>query len=319
MERIFKGLRHSGIKVVEVSGGEPFLRKDIFEVLSLLDRLGFLFTVTSNGTVLSGALLEKLNGLSGLLQIGISIDTLDRDLYARLRGADMLPAVLAGLDAIRAGDLSFPLKINFTMSRFNYPETLPLLDFAGQRSLFLSVFPVNQGGGFLHRSDDPSLAPVARERAAMSEIFRTLARLRRAGEPLWEYSGFYDLSADYVLGRPVGPCDAGSLYLDLHADGTLAVCIDQEGFADLLREDVAGALERVAAQRGKITACAAGSPCCYTCTYNLSVTADHIVDFLRETLRVRSPFHRGRMSKRPEGAASAARQTAGFASPKGRK
>ena len=121
----------------------------------------------------------------------------------------------------------------------------------------------------------------------MADIFRELARLRRQGEPLWEFSGFYEQAADYVLGLPVGPCDAGRLYLDLHADGKLAACIDQPAFADLRTEPVPDALQRLDAQNGHIRRCSTETPCCYTCTCNVSLTARHLFAFLRETALVR--------------------------------
>jgi hypothetical protein len=130
--------------------------------------------------------------------------------------------------------------------------------------------------------------PEEAERHDMAETFRELARLRRAGEPLWEYSRFYELSADYVLGKPVGHCDAGLLYLDLHADGMLAACIEHKGFADLRKEKIRDVWPHIKAQRAEISECARTTPCCYTCTLNISLTARHLLDFTFETAKIRS-------------------------------
>jgi hypothetical protein len=121
----------------------------------------------------------------------------------------------------------------------------------------------------------------------MAALFRELARLRREGEPLWEYSGFYELAADYVLGRGSKVCDAGELYVDLRVDGRLAVCVDQPAFADLRRESVASAWPRIVREEERVKQCAGETPCCYTCTTNLSLTSGHLVSFLLETARVR--------------------------------
>lgn len=287
LERIFADLQRFGLMVVELSGGEPFLRHDIFEIFTLLDRLGFLYTTTTNGTVITTELLDRLRRAEGLLQLAVSLDSLDPVVYARLRGRDLLPQVLRNLDAISVASLPQPVKINQTMSSQNFRETLKLLAFAQERGFYLSVFPVNTGHGFAHRAADPLYNATAGEREEMAALFHELARLRRAGEPLWEYSGFYELAADYVLGKGTGICDAGELYVDLRADGRLAVCIDQPDFSDLRRESVAAAWPRIARQREQIRACAVETPCCYTCTSNLSLTADHLVPFLLETARVR--------------------------------
>jgi MoaA/NifB/PqqE/SkfB family radical SAM enzyme len=287
LERIFAELRRSGFRVVELSGGEPFLRSDIAEVFALLDRLDLLSTMTTNGTLLTKTSIEQLRNVRGLLQLAISLDSLDPETYARVRGRDLLPAVLHSVDLVAGAGLQIPFKLNMTMNSLNYHETLEILSHARERGGYLSVFPVCLGTGFQHRADDVQFRVDGKERREMADIFRELARLRRHGEPLWEFSGFYEMAADYVLGLPVGPCDAGRLYLDLHADGKLAACIDQPAFADLRTESVQSALLRLDARNGHISRCSEETPCSYTCTYNVSLTARHLFAFLRETAVVR--------------------------------
>lgn len=287
LERILAELHSFGFRVVELSGGEPFLRSDIAEVFALLDKLEIFSTITTNGTLLDKTRIEQLRNVRGLLQLAISLDSLDPGTYARLRGRDLLPTVMRNVDMVAGAGLPLPFKLNMTMNSLNYQETLRILSHARERGGYLSVFPVSLGSGFQHRGDDAQFRSDGKQRREMADIFLELARLRRQGEPLWEFSGFYELAADYVLGRSVGTCDAGRLYLDLQADGKLAACIDQPAFADLRRESVQSALRRLATQSRDIARCSTESPCCYTCTYNISLTARHMFAFLRETARVR--------------------------------
>jgi len=286
LEPIFADLKRFGLKVAEISGGEPFLRKDIYQIFELLDRLGFLYTTATNGTLLTAEGIERLKGARGLLQVAFSLDSLNRERYAFLRGRDLLPRALENLELLLGSGIKAPVKINLVMNRLNFRETWDFLEFARQRGIHLSVFPVNQGDGFFHRHSDPEFVATPEERREMAGIFRELARLRRAGEPLWEYSGFYERASDYVLGKPVGPCDAGRLYLDLNADGQVAVCLDREGVGDIRREPIAELWKRLEAQAGAVKACSTDTPCFYTCTYNVSITARHQVAFLLETARV---------------------------------
>jgi len=287
MEPIFRDLRSFGFMVTEVTGGEPFLREDIHDVFALLDRLGFLYTVASNGTLFTAAGIELLRSAKGLLQLAVSIDSLDRATYERLRGRDLLLVVLHNLELLRAAKLPFPVKINMVMNRINYRETFTFLEFAKSRGICLSVFPVNQGEGFFHRHSDPQFTASEDEQHRMAEIFRELARLRRGGEPLWEYSGYYERAADYVLGIPVGPCDAGNMYIDLNADGQVAVCPDHEGAGDLRRTGIGQLWRSLEAGQEKIKMCSRDTPCFYTCTYAISITARNLFAFLRETARVK--------------------------------
>jgi hypothetical protein len=83
---------------------------------------------------------------------------------------------------------------------------------------------------------------------------------------------------------PVGKCDAGVLYFDLHADGKLAACLDREPFADLREESFRDALMKLEGKKNAIASCSQVTPCCYTCTYNVSITAQHIFGFSLESM-----------------------------------
>lgn len=281
-------LKKSGFLVMEISGGEPFLRDDIYDIFAALDEAGFLYTTATNGTLLTPEGIERLKKARGLLQLAVSIDSLDPSTYTRLRGRDFLPVVLRNLELLLAANLPFPVKVNLVMNRLNFRETGAFIDFVRTKGICLSVFPVNQGVGFSHRHTDPQFTPSEDERQQMSEAFKLLAQLRRAGEPLWEYSAFYELAAEYVMGRPVGPCDAGNLYIDLNANGQVAPCLDHEGVGDIRSINMNGLWPALRACRTKIQECSRSTPCCYTCTYNISLTSRNIVSFIRETVRMKS-------------------------------
>lgn len=288
MEPILADLRRSGIRLVEITGGEPFLRGDLPEIFGLLDRLGFLYSVTTNGTLWRDDMVRAIGRAKGIVQLAVSLDSLLPQTYSSLRGRDLLGDVLANLERLAAARLPVPLKINLAMGALNREETFSLLAFARNSGMYLSVFPTNIGANRMHSAEGGDFGPTDAERARMAGIFRELACLRRRGEPLWEYSGFYEGAADYLLDRPIGPCGAGRHFLDLHADGKLAVCLERAPVADLCRENIASVPARIAAEEGAVAACAAATPCCYTCTLNVSLTARHRLAFLMETLWVRT-------------------------------
>jgi MoaA/NifB/PqqE/SkfB family radical SAM enzyme len=301
LERILVDLKQFGIRVIEVSGGEPFLRPDIFAIFTLLERLGFLCTVTTNGTLLTTETIGRLGEVRGLLQLAVSLDTLQHERYRLLRGSDLLDRVLANIDLLAGARLPFTLKLNMTLNPLNSDELFAILDFARERGMYLSVFPVNLGAGFHHRSDDPLLRCSEDERERMAGLFDQLKELRRSGQPLWELSAFYGVAATYLRSGRIGPCDAGRLFLDVRADGRVGVCVDQPPLGDLNREGIAEVWQRFPAAAGEIRACAEQTPCCYTCTYNLSITARNLASFFVETARVRWGMHRIRQRRTGRG------------------
>ncbi|MBN2385037.1 radical SAM protein [bacterium] len=286
LEPVLVDLKQSGFEVIEITGGEPFLRQDIFELFTLLEQIGFHYTINSNGILIDREIARRLSELPGILQIALSIDSLKPELYAQIRGVDRLAEVINGLDLLLTTRLRKPLKVNLTVNRFNFGEVLDILDFCTKRGVYLSVFPVNLGSDFRHRSIDASLVPTQEECENMAGLFQRLEKLKKQGAFLWEHSSFYRGAIDYILNNRVPPCDAGRLYFDLHADGKIAVCNDLPPFGDLTRERFQDCLARLDSQQEMIRQCYRHHPCYYTCTYAISTIARHKISYALESARM---------------------------------
>lgn len=144
-----------GIRKVRITGGEPLTRRDVFWFFEQLGRIDGLedIGVSTNGTLLArpategGALTAAdLLRRSGVRTANISLDTLDRETYARMTGRDYLPQVLSGIDAARAAGFE-SIKINAVLMRGqNEHELWDLIEFARERDLllrFIELMPVS--------------------------------------------------------------------------------------------------------------------------------------------------------------------------------
>jgi hypothetical protein len=99
ISQVFTGLYKEGVRFVFLQGGEPLLRRDLVPILQDLVQIGFHITLITNGTRLTSNLVEAFNKLA--VSPSISLDTLDPIKYERIRGADQLDHVLAGLELLR--------------------------------------------------------------------------------------------------------------------------------------------------------------------------------------------------------------------------
>lgn len=100
-----------GIRKVRVTGGEPFVRKDI---LAFLERLCAVPEVEDVSVTTNGVLLESLAKdlrAVGVRRINVSLDTLQRAKYATITGVDAFDRVWRGLCQALDQGLS-PVKIN---------------------------------------------------------------------------------------------------------------------------------------------------------------------------------------------------------------
>jgi cyclic pyranopterin phosphate synthase len=94
MLRVCSILAKLGIQKVRVTGGEPFIRKDLIYFLDSLVKIKGLsqVTLTTNG-VLTKPFIPDLYSM-GIRSVNLSLDTLDRQRFFNISRRDELPAVL---------------------------------------------------------------------------------------------------------------------------------------------------------------------------------------------------------------------------------
>ncbi len=122
-----RGFMDRGVRKIRLTGGEPLVRKDAVDLVraigrhvgSELDEL----TLTTNGTQLSQHAVALAD--AGVRRINVSLDTLDRDVFAGLARRDALPQVLGGIAAAKAAGLK--VKINTVALKGVNEHTIPAL------------------------------------------------------------------------------------------------------------------------------------------------------------------------------------------------
>ena len=111
VRRLARAFSKLGVQKIRLTGGEPTVRKDFFEIIKILKNEAEIkkVVITTNGYHLD----EKAKMLvdSGLNGINISIDSLDRNTFKTITGHDRLPEILRGIQNLQ--DLNFDnIKVN---------------------------------------------------------------------------------------------------------------------------------------------------------------------------------------------------------------
>jgi cyclic pyranopterin phosphate synthase len=100
-----------GVTKVRITGGEPLVRKGVYDFLSELTQLKGLADVslTTNGVFLKDN-IEKIKS-AGISRINISLDTLNPQKYKQITGRDTFDQVWQGIEKTHAMGLG-PIKLN---------------------------------------------------------------------------------------------------------------------------------------------------------------------------------------------------------------
>jgi len=75
------------IKEVNLIGGEPFMRRDIFEILDYFRKRGISLVIGTNGTLINKKNIKELEKNDNIMQIGTSIDG-PKEVHNKIRGAE---------------------------------------------------------------------------------------------------------------------------------------------------------------------------------------------------------------------------------------
>ena len=148
MLRICSLLVKMGIKKIRITGGEPFVRKDMMQLLTALSALNGLdeLSITTNG-VLTAPHVAQLKSI-GIHSVNLSLDTLDAGRFFAITRRDEFSAVMKTLDELLKHDIA--VKINaVVMDGKNTQDIIPMVEMTKDLPVsvrFIEEMPFNGDG-----------------------------------------------------------------------------------------------------------------------------------------------------------------------------
>lgn len=249
IRRVFTALYQDGLRVVFVQGGEPLLRRDLLGILQDLDAIGLHLTVITNGTKLTPQLVQQLDDRS--VSLSISLDTLDRNRYKQIRGADQLKEVLAGLDLLR--DYRHPKFLTCIVSEVNRDEVMEVVAFARQQGFLPVVGAYHWNVGLYGKQD----ATLMYDRQQARLVFERL--LEEEALPPGYLRQYAKDNVTWLRGAGLKPCDAGRYSIAIDASGNVSPCLSLPPAGNLLESSLSEILAQF--DRATIQRCSDQSSC----------------------------------------------------------
>lgn len=124
----------NGIKKIRITGGEPLVRENLDEFISMIYnyKKDIDLALTTNGYLLENQ-IKKLKK-AGLKRVNISIDSLEKETFWYLTKKDVLEKVKKGIDA--AIDEGLEVKLNSViLKNINENEIMSLYNYAKQKDI----------------------------------------------------------------------------------------------------------------------------------------------------------------------------------------
>jgi cyclic pyranopterin phosphate synthase len=227
--RVMVGL---GITSVRLTGGEPLLRRSLVDVVAGIAALEPRprIAMTTNGIGLDR--LAAPLAAAGLDRVNVSLDTIDRDHFARLTRRDRFEDVVAGLKAAADAGLT-PVKVNAVAMRgvndADVPDLLQWCLDRGYELRFIEQMPLDAQ----HAWDRAQMVPQAEILERLGERFRLTPVDERGSAPAELFlvdGGPETVGVIASVSAPFcGACDR----VRLTADGQLRNCLFARSEVDL--------------------------------------------------------------------------------------
>jgi len=233
IDSLFRDLKLAGCLVVDLFGGEPTLRHDLFDIIERGKSYGFIMSLETNGYVIDRAYMERLSA-TGLDQIYLSLDDYRAETHDRIR-----------------------------RKNGSFERAVRALELGAKTGIVMHVSVVPQTREFFINGDINRFMQFVLERGA-EQVRLLLPRfvghsIREDGGPLGageERELFSHVSAcyhDYIYvhtpGTPLGEknvCTAKQVFCHIMSNGWVAPCpYFPLVFGDATREPIIDIFERI--------------------------------------------------------------------------
>ena len=202
-----------------ITGGEPFLRRDIFEIIGAIRSRGFDTYILSNGVLIDKGKARRLSDL-GVRGVQVSIEG-PQKVHETIRGKGSFSRAMRGVHYLLDADIKVTL--NVTLSDINAGYFMDMIDLSSstgvQRLGFSRLVPSGRGAGLFHNM---------LKKEIVKELYESILPLKIkgleivTGDPIVSQMSSNDKEDEGSI--PIGGCAAGVSGITLLQDGTMTPC-----------------------------------------------------------------------------------------------
>lgn len=221
VQRLYMEAKQLGFLAVAFTGGEPFLRKDLGELVRFAKREAHMATALfTTGWFLDRRMHEVLPYVNMLL---VSLDSSKAERHDEIRGKPgLFDRAVAGIEKARAFYPTMPIHINTCVQQGMVDEIDDLIQLAERLEVRISFDVITEfrNGEEGSRFTETSTGLAEEE---LVEVCRKLLARKREGAPMVNSERYFQYFAD---GRPGYSCHHPKLCMSIDGRGNVEDCLD---------------------------------------------------------------------------------------------
>lgn len=218
-----------GVKKIRLTGGEPLVRKDFSEIVSVLSKYPIELTLTTNG-LRTNEFIDVFKK-AGIKSINVSLDTLDKEKFHSITKRNVFEKVWNNIQQLI--DEGFHIKINTVVMRdFNDTEILDFIHWTKTQPIhvrFIEFMPFDKNQWNTQKVF--SYQEILDVAATKYDFIRIKDG---ANETAKKFKPFGHEGTFAVISTMSAPFCSNCNRMRLTADGKMKNCLFSKGEADIL-------------------------------------------------------------------------------------
>lgn len=224
-----------------LTGGEPLLRKDIYDLASYASKKGMMVVLGTNGNLIDDDIARKLKE-SGVTGIGISLDSLVPERHDKFRGIpDAWDDTLNGIEACRRQGIEF--QIQTTVTRENFHEIPDIIEFSynlGAKVFNLFFLVCTGKGQELTDITSQQYDQALRQLYEIQKKYQGKMMVGAKCAPHYRRIAYEHDTSSPLIRTYAGGCPAGTHYCRITPEGDVTPCPYMPNISGNVREKTFG-------------------------------------------------------------------------------
>jgi len=261
IETIGRKLGKLGTHIISLSGGEPLIRKDLYDIISILNRTGHFPILITNGWFVDEDVAKTIHK-AGLQEISVSLDYIDPANHDRQRGQagawDRAVKALELLNKHRPDPRNRVHMISILMDD-NLDDIEPLIKLAKELGVtyMVNLYSCCRG--------------TKAQRIPDRSVTEYLLALKKQYPEFVTLTSYIEKFDQAIMEGGIGNCRSGELFFNIDNRGEVSRCIDtvEQSGGNIFKEELPVILENLKDMNRKNpcsdcwTSCRGFSECMY--------------------------------------------------------